>query len=387
MQSKQTAAEEIGRKLDEFATEIVLGAAAPADPDRWAESLNALAAFARSSGRPEIAAMAESVAHRMRETLDSASDAEMRAELTDGIERLRDAVDSPEAIEEDTAAIISLADDPELIRDFVLESREHLESIESQVLTLDRDPSNMEAVHSVFRSFHTIKGLAGFLGFEIIQNLTHEVETVLDLARNSKLTVTTAVIDVVLESKDYVSKWLKCLDASANGPMPPTPAADGALLARIHRFIDSGEGGPRAEEHFAEPVVADSPVEQFRETKAVARSVKVDTDKLDYLVDMVGEMVIAQSLVRHDPSLKMEGNGRLARNLSQLARITDEVQRTAMAMRMVPVGPLFQKMVRLVRDLIAQIREAGPCGDRWRRRRAGPKHRRRARRSSDAHDP
>jgi two-component system chemotaxis sensor kinase CheA len=66
---------------------------------------------------------------------------------------------------------------------------------------------------------------------------------------------------------------------------------------------------------------------------------------------MVGEMVIAQSLVRHDPSLKIEGNGRLARNLSQLARITDEVQRTAMAMRMVPVGPLFQKMVRLVRDL------------------------------------
>ena len=61
--------------------------------------------------------------------------------------------------------------------------------------------------------------------------------------------------------------------------------------------------------------------------------------------------MIAQSLVRHDPDLKIEGNGRLGRNLSQLARITDEVQRTAMAMRMVPVGPLFQKMVRLVRDL------------------------------------
>jgi two-component system chemotaxis sensor kinase CheA len=350
MQLKQTAAEEIGRKLDEFATEIVLGAAAPADPDRWAESLSALAAFARSSGRPEIATMAESVANRMRETLDSASDAEVRAELADGIERLREAVDSPETIAEDTAAM-SLADDPELIRDFVLESREHLESIESQVLTLDRDPSNMEAVHSVFRSFHTIKGLAGFLGFEIIQNLTHEVETVLDLARNSKLTVTTAVIDVVLESKDHVSKWLKCLDSSANGSMPPTPAADEGLLARIHRFIDSGEGAPGAEEHSVEPVLADSPAEQTRETKAVARSVKVDTDKLDFLVDMVGEMVIAQSLVRHDPSLKIEGNGRLARNLSQLARITDEVQRTAMAMRMVPVGPLFQKMVRLVRDL------------------------------------
>jgi two-component system chemotaxis sensor kinase CheA len=66
---------------------------------------------------------------------------------------------------------------------------------------------------------------------------------------------------------------------------------------------------------------------------------------------MVGEMVIAQSMVRHDPDLKVNGNGPLERNLAELARITDEVQRTAMAMRMVPIGGLFQKMVRLVRDL------------------------------------
>ena len=79
----------------------------------------------------------------------------------------------------------NLADDPELIRDFVSESREHLENIEQQVLVLDRNPSDMEAIHSVFRSFHTIKGLAGFLAFEVIQTLAHEVETVLDLARNS----------------------------------------------------------------------------------------------------------------------------------------------------------------------------------------------------------
>ena len=82
-----------------------------------------------------------------------------------------------------------------------------------------------------------------------------------------------------------------------------------------------------------------------------ARAIKVDTGKLDYLVDMVGEMVIAQSLVRHDPDLTGETRPRLVRNLAQLARITDEVQRTAMSMRMVPVGQLFQKMSRLVRDL------------------------------------
>jgi two-component system chemotaxis sensor kinase CheA len=79
--------------------------------------------------------------------------------------------------------------------------------------------------------------------------------------------------------------------------------------------------------------------------------VRINTDKLDYLVDMAGELVIAQSLIRYDPDLHLDRQPRLARNLSQLARITAEVQRTTMAMRMVPVGGLFQKMARLVRDL------------------------------------
>ncbi|HTF71811.1 MAG TPA: chemotaxis protein CheA, partial [Edaphobacter sp.] len=95
------------------------------------------------------------------------------------------------------------------------------------------------------------------------------------------------------------------------------------------------------------------PVEPTAGTKrsTASRSVKVDTEKLDYLVDMVGEMVIAQSVVRHDPDLANSKKTQLLRNLAQLVRITEEVQRTAMSMRMVPIGPLFQKMARLVRDL------------------------------------
>jgi two-component system chemotaxis sensor kinase CheA len=65
----------------------------------------------------------------------------------------------------------------------------------------------------------------------------------------------------------------------------------------------------------------------------------------------VGEMIIAQSLVMHDPDLALAGKGRLARNLGQLARMTGDVQRTAMSMRMIPIRQLFQKMSRLVRDL------------------------------------
>ena len=243
------------------------------------------------------------------------------------------------------AELSALGEDPELIGDFVSESREHLESIEAQVLTLEGDPGRLEAIHTIFRSFHTIKGLAGFLGFEALQRLTHEVETLLDLARGQKLAFAPAMIDIVLESKDYVSKWLDYLGDFGQGARRPAPAEDETLLERLHGFL-AGDA------QCAQAVAVRNASEAApTENKIVTRSVKVDTDKLDYLVDMVGELVIAQSLVRHDPDLKQDGNGRLARNLEQMARITDEVQRTALAMRMVPVGPLFQKMERLVRDL------------------------------------
>jgi two-component system chemotaxis sensor kinase CheA len=79
--------------------------------------------------------------------------------------------------------------------------------------------------------------------------------------------------------------------------------------------------------------------------------VRVDTGKLDYLMDMVGEMVITQSQIHHDAGLQTAASPKLARNLSQLSRITTEVQRTAMALRMVPIGQLFGRTARVVRDL------------------------------------
>jgi two-component system chemotaxis sensor kinase CheA len=82
-----------------------------------------------------------------------------------------------------------------------------------------------------------------------------------------------------------------------------------------------------------------------------ARAVRVDTEKLDYLADMVGELLIAESMVRHYPEIAGMQNPALVRDFAQLGRITAELQRTAMSMRMVPINGLFQKMSRLVRDL------------------------------------
>ena len=71
-------------------------------------------------------------------------------------------------------------------------------------------------------------------------------------------------------------------------------------------------------------------------------AVKVETAKLDYLVDMAGEMVISESLVRHDPELAAIKNPLLHRKIAQMTRITAELQKVAMAMRLVPMGPLLR---------------------------------------------
>jgi len=287
-------------------------------------------------------------------------------------------------VDELAASVNPLAGDPELLNDFILESKEHLTSIELQLLTLDQEPGNAEAIHAIFRGFHTIKGMAGFLDLNAVREVSHEVETILDLARNGALPITGTVIDRILESKDYLNRCLTEIESMLQTGQPIQARDNAALIEAIRSLSGPPLPPPSPVETLPVPgpppgpamtglielarQVAATPLEpeveiasaagletpeaaKVAEAKTGARSIKVDTSKLDYLVDMVGEMVIAQSLVKHDPDLATGLKPRLARNLSQLARITDDVQRTAMSMRMIPVGQLFQKTGRLVRDL------------------------------------
>jgi two-component system chemotaxis sensor kinase CheA len=256
----------------------------------------------------------------------------------------------------------------------VLASREHLSANESRSLALEQDPGNAEALHSIFRAFHTIKGLAGFLELDAVREVSHEVETVLDLARNAKLSITPQVIDVVLESADYLKACVDGVDTRLRGQESPAAPDNTRLLNRIRNLMAArpdSEGAPDpgsspASEGDPDPEVAAEPHEPEAAGAAPssgrpqtmageAKAVKVDTGKLDYLVDMAGELVIAQSMVRHDPDLAVLKSPRLQRNLAQLARITAELQKTSMSMRLVPIGQLFQRVARQVRDLARKM--------------------------------
>ena len=358
-------------RVEELAAKLVLG---DTGGEQWAALLAGVRQQAETAGRADVARIAaESLAALSsvadaegRETLFSASIARMQQALSaDGADPI--AHDVPAAPPALPPPPLSLGEDPEMIGDFIFESRDHLTQVEIQMMTLEKDPGDSEAINTVFRGFHTIKGLAGFLDLGDIREVAHETETLLDLARNQKLRITPPVVDIVLAAADFLKIWLKRLEAALAGSAAEPPPEKGALLERIRRGAAAEPAEDAATQVAAGPIVAEpivaadgDPAErpsggnrktQGADTRAETRSVKVDTAKLDFLVDMAGEMVIAQSMVRHHPELAALRSPAVLRNLAQLARITGDLQKTAMSMRMVPVGGLFQKMSRLVRDL------------------------------------
>jgi len=339
-----------------------------ADPaessERIAQSLSEVSAEAAKAGRDDIAALAVELRQGLEGEAGAPAEREaLQQSVQTGIARLQDAlagegpVETPAAPHEGPkpndgkTATLALPPnfDVELFTDFLLESREHLSSIETQLLAVEQDPANRDALHTIFRGFHTIKGLAGFLEFASIQHVAHEVETVLDLARNDKLAITPEVIDVVLAATDYLKTELQNSETAIRQGSAVSSADSSRLLSRIQTLVVHKPAAERPEIETAKPAPeVQTPAETRTSAASESRAVKVDTAKLDFLVDTVGEMVIAQSLLRHDAALT---NPRLQRNLAQLSRITGEVQKTAMSMRMVPIGQLFSRMARLVRDV------------------------------------
>jgi two-component system chemotaxis sensor kinase CheA len=376
------------QQIEDMALQLVVGEPENSlNASAWVPVLDEISAAAVREHAESVAGAAASFGQALRALAAGTATADPLAVsslLQAGVTSLQQAMESPER--ESVPEAKSIAWDRELISDFIVESREHLVQIEAQVLTLERDPTDSEALHAVFRGFHTIKGLAGFMELWEVQKLAHEVETVLDRARNSQWTINPAGTDVILESADYLRAWLVHVEAVLHDEASQAPARDEALLSRISQLGSEpgvGESAALATLAALSECEATAAPDQRAEvcgdgagtgakaagtreipttqsTAAASRrqetmAVKVDTGKLDYLVDMAGEMVIAESLVRHDPDLAAVKSPLLQRKIAHLTRITAELQKTAMAMRLVPIGPLFRRMARLVRDLSRQF--------------------------------
>lgn len=304
-----------------------------------------------------------------------------------------------------------ISQDRELVENFIMEAMDHLGTIEVNVLALEQDPENLEVINAIFRPFHTIKGVSGFLNLSDINRLGHEVETLLDDARNQKLTVDETITDVVLDAVDLMKAMINHLrEQLETGTVEPADFGLQAFFDRLRKLqvgeveevqtseslpkgdgTDTGTilvekgivtdqdvaralvkqaGPPRSDKRIGEILLEDKKVTAREVAGALrdqntlrgasgvgdkgaesARFVKVDTQKLDNMVDMVGELVITEAMLGQDVSVLVGQDKKLYANLGQLRRITSEIQRISMSMRMIPIRQTFQKMIRLVRDL------------------------------------
>ena len=268
----------------------------------------------------------------------------------------------PEEISGSYPLPVHSEEDALIYTEFIVETVEHIESIENGIMELEKNPGNMDLLNSIFRHFHSVKGAAGFLGILDVGKISHETENLLDLARKEKIYVDKEVVNILLKSTDCQVRLLRRLDARIKHILGKIPESEVGppfdivpLLEGIREFIVASKEkkaraplelgmapAPRGEEERAGPPGV----------KGIATTaIKVATEKLDILMELVGELVISHALISQDPVLQKEVNANILKNLSYMGKNTKSIQEQVMAVRMIPLKAMFQKMVRLVRDL------------------------------------
>ena len=258
--------------------------------------------------------------------------------------------------------------DPAMLTDFIVEVREHLNSVEEKILHLESADADSGDINAAFRVFHTIKGLAGFLELSDIQQVAHEVETLLDLGRSGKLASLSLIADAVLQAMDFIRAETDRLElAGASDGAIPEPATSlvsaNTIIRNIRATADTSQESAKDDRMDTESDTTSAPdiplpstqVTSGKKESARNSSIRVETAKLDHLMNMVGELVIAQTLVSHNQQLLGLRDSRLTGDLALLTRVTADVQRITTSMRMVPIGTQFHRTARLIRDLSRQV--------------------------------
>lgn len=236
-----------------------------------------------------------------------------------------------------------------LLRTFFAESEESLDHMEEQLLALETDPATPDALPEVFRVVHTLKGNAGIFGFDALASMSHALEDALESMREDRIDVTAESIGLLLEAADA----LRHLLTEAVGGRDALSAADRSLLKVLGRMTGESETSTATRRAPAERAVADSLLPGPSDLRD--RTLRVDVEKLDRLVDVVGEIGIARDRVAQ----LLDDSGVRRETVLQALREADplhlDLQELVMSLRMVPVGPSLRRHRRTVRDMAAAL--------------------------------
>ncbi len=288
----------------------------------------------------------------------------------------------------------------DILKEFLVESYENLDQLDQDLVALESDPENRDRLASIFRTIHTIKGSAGFFGFDRLQAVTHAGENLLVKLRDGELRLTPEINDVLLAMVDAVRDMLAAIEATgsdgdkdyselvrrieeiqaAAGSDAEQTAAESSATDSAETdtersepveqpATDHGSPGTAAEESAMgqqEPATKRGPAEAPTQSAAASASanrsgggghvkestIRVDVNLLDKLMNLVGELVLARNQILQFSATQTDA---AFLNASQrLSLVTTELQESVMKTRMQPIGTIWSKLPRVVRDLARQ---------------------------------
>lgn len=287
----------------------------------------------------------------------------------------------------------------EIVRDFLIESNENLDRLDRELVRLESEPNSVELLSSIFRTIHTIKGSCGFLGFSRLEKLTHTGESLLSRLRDGQLTLTAEITSGLLAMVDAVRQMLGTIQATEHdgeedyAPLihllaslqeqhsGQSPAASGAYAGpaqhqpvppgRIsfapepgqpelgqpepeqreserHHGLEAAASGMHAAPHVEDAAVTPQILES-RGADAAVETIRVGVTLLDRLMNLVGELVLARNqLLQFSNSTQDAGFQAVSQRMNLIAT---ELQGEVMKTRMQPIGNIWNKFPRTVRDL------------------------------------
>ena len=256
----------------------------------------------------------------------------------------------------------------EILKRYVEESSELLDEAENSLLALERSPQDAGSAERAYRAFHSIKGNSGFLGYPDLEEISRSAEDLLGTIRQHKKGCDPVAISFMLIAIDILRDGVRQAEAGAGVELPGKQEVCAYLEkltaeAAKDSFQEEQEEpdakaaqaakapAPAAAKESEKTTEAESDPKEKGGNTGAQQAIRVDLDKLDKLLDLVGELVISEAMVANNPDLKGLQLDRFEKAVLQLDKITRDIQEVAMSMRMIPLSGAFRKMMRLVRDL------------------------------------
>jgi len=235
-----------------------------------------------------------------------------------------------------------------LLKSFLVESGEGLSQMEEAILALETHPEDAELIQTIFRVVHTVKGNAAILELPKLHAFAHTLENLLDEIRSQNLLVTPQIVDLLLSSLDV----LREMTAGAGEGRDEMSARARAVLGKISKSL---AGSSQAAKETISEENAPAAIQEASKTpgsKESLRTVRVEVNKLDRLLDLTGEIAIARGRIADLLESSEQADFDEIRETSRLAdTLYTELQETVLKARLVSLGPLFRQYIRTVRDV------------------------------------